>query len=77
MPRSLSHARQTDPCAAEPLYVPYPWEGHQAGDSGPEGVACSWVQVPASGPEASGEAGCGSAEIWGGDNGQRVFLAWT
>ena len=34
-----------------------------------------WIQVPSAGQETSGKAGCRAAEVWGGDNGERVLLA--
>ena len=59
------------------MHVPHPREGYQAGDSGSEGVACAWVQVPAAGPEAAGEAGCRAAEVWRRHHGERLLLAWA
>ena len=64
---------RTAPC----VHVPHPREGYQAGDSGSEGVACAWVQVPAAGPEAAGEAGCRAAEVWRRHHGERMLLAWA
>ena len=45
----LPHARHPQPHPAQLLYVPYTREGYQAGDSGSEGAACAWVQVPSAG----------------------------
>ena len=74
---SLLNARHSQPYPAQLLHVPYTREGYQAGDSGSEGVACAWVQVPSAGQGIAGEAGHRAAEVWGGDNGERVLLAWT
>ena len=73
----LLHARHSQPRPAQLLHVPYTREGYQAGNSGSEGAACAWVQVPSAGQGTAGKAGYRAAEVWGCDNGERVLLAWT
>ena len=68
---------QTYPSPTPALHVTHTRKGYQTGDSGEEGPACTWVQIPAAGEETAGKAGSDVAQIRGRGDGERLFLAWA